>query len=42
MKELAEETVKLEVTYGDNPYKGSELPISVADRYQRSELFRLS
>lgn len=30
--ELAYETVKLEVTLGDNPYKGEEIPISVAKR----------
>ena len=42
MKELAEETVKLEVTFGDNPYKGSDFPIIVADREKPSALFRLS
>ena len=30
--ELAYETVKLEVTLGDNPFKGEEIPISVAKR----------
>lgn len=30
--ELAYETVKLEVTLGDNPYRGDEIPISVAKR----------
>ena len=34
MEELAYETVKLEVTLGDNPYRGDELPISVASRYK--------
>lgn len=29
---LAYETVKLEVTMGDNPYQGEEIPISVAKR----------
>lgn len=31
-EQLAYETVKLEVTLGDNPYQGGELPISVAKR----------
>lgn len=30
--ELAYETVKLEVTLGDNPYRGEEIPIHVAKR----------
>lgn len=30
--ELAYETVKLEVTLGDNPFKGEEIPITVAKR----------
>lgn len=30
--ELAYETVKLEVTVGDNPYKGEDIPITVAKR----------
>lgn len=30
--ELAYETVKLEVTIGDNPYKGDDIPITVARR----------
>ena len=36
--ELAYETVKLEVTLGDNPYKGEEIPISVAKRDSISEV----
>ena len=36
--ELAYETVKLEVTMGDNPYKGSDFPIRVAARDHRSEV----
>ena len=35
--ELAYETVKLEVTLDRNPYKGEELPISVAGRYEPTE-----
>lgn len=30
--ELAYETVKLEVTFGDNPYKGEDIPMMVAKR----------
>lgn len=36
--DLAYETVRLEITMGDNPYKGSDFPISVARRDQASEL----
>lgn len=36
--ELAYETVRLEVTLGDNPYQGSDFPIRVAKRDQISEL----
>lgn len=36
--ELAYETVKLEVTLGDNPYKGEEIPISVAKRDMISQV----
>ena len=32
------ETVKLEITLGDNPYKGEDIPISVAKRDRRSEI----
>lgn len=35
---LAYETVRLEVTMGDNPYKGSDFPIVVAKRHEVSEL----
>ena len=31
-EELAYETVKLEVTMGENPYKGDEIPLMVAKR----------
>ena len=36
--ELAYETVKLEVTLGDNPYKGDEIPLAVANRDHRSDI----
>lgn len=36
--ELAYETVKLEVTLGNNPYRGGEIPISVAGRDSVSEV----
>ena len=36
--DLAYETVRLEVTMGENPYKGSDFPITVARRDQISEL----
>lgn len=36
-EQLAYETVKLEVTLGDNPYRGEELPITVAKRDQISD-----
>ena len=39
--ELAYETVKLEVTFGDNPYKGEELPIKVAKRDCMSEIINI-
>lgn len=35
---LAHETVKLEITLGDNPYKGDEVPITVASRESVSEV----
>ena len=38
---LAYETVKLEVTMGDNPYKGEELPITVAKRTSVSNIIQL-
>ena len=34
--ELAFETVRLEVTMGDNPYRGNDFPIEVARRDQVS------
>ncbi len=37
-EELALETVKLEVTMGDNPYKGEELPLYVAKRDAMSNI----
>ena len=39
--ELAYETVKLEVTLGDNPYKGDDFPITVAKRSSVSEIIDL-
>ena len=38
---LAYETVKLEVTMGDNPYRGEDFKMMVADRNQVSEIIRL-
>ena len=38
---LAYETVKLEVTMGDNPYYGEDLKMMVAERDQVSEIIRL-
>ena len=37
-EELAYETVKLEITMGDNPYKGDDIPIIVAKRDSISEI----
>jgi len=37
-EKLAYETVKLEITLGENPYKGEDIPISVAKRDCRSEI----
>lgn len=37
-EKLAYETVKLEITLGDNPYKGEDIPISVAKRECMSEI----
>ncbi|MGN0483548.1 MAG: MBL fold metallo-hydrolase [Lachnospiraceae bacterium] len=37
--ELAYETVRLEITMGDNPYKGNDFPIKVARRDAVSEIF---
>lgn len=36
--ELARETVKLEVTFGNNPYNGEDLPLTVADRNMVSDV----
>lgn len=36
--ELAYETVKLEVTFGDNPYKGEDIPLMVAGRDRMSDI----
>ena len=36
--ELAYETVKLEVTFGDNPYKGEDIPLQVARRDRISDI----
>lgn len=38
LPELAYETVRLEVTMGENPYKGDDFPIYVADRDCPSEV----
>ena len=40
-EELAYETVKLEVTMGNNPYKGEEIPIMVAKRDTVSKVITL-
>lgn len=39
--ELAYETVKLEVSFGDNPYKGEDIPMMVANRDTISEIVNL-
>lgn len=39
--ELAYETVKLEVTLGDNPYKGEDIPMMVAKRDTVSDVITL-
>ena len=38
---LAYETVRLEVTMGDNPYKGDDFPMYVADRSEISKVIRI-
>lgn len=38
-EELARETVKLEVTLGDTPYKGEDIPLYVARRDAMSNIF---
>ena len=40
-EELAYETVKLEVSYGNNPYKGDDIPIMVAKRDTVSDIITL-
>jgi hypothetical protein len=40
--ELAYETVRLEVTMGENPYKGNDFPIEVAPRSEVSRLIKVS
>ena len=39
--ELAYETVRLEISLGDNPYRGNDFPIEVAKRDRPSNLIRL-
>ena len=39
--ELAYETVRLEISLGDNPYRGNDFPIEVAKRDRPSSLIRL-
>ncbi len=38
---LAYETVRLEISLGDNPYKGDDFPIYVADRKEVSEVIAI-
>ena len=40
-EELAYETVKLEITFGDNPYRGEDIPMTVAKRDTISEIITL-
>ena len=40
-EELAYETVKLEVSIGDNPYRGDDIPMMVAKRDQISDIIIL-
>lgn len=40
-EELAYETVKLEISMGDNPYKGDDIPMMVAKRDSVSEIITL-
>ena len=40
-EELAYETVKLEISIGDNPYRGDEIPMMVAKRDSVSEVVTL-
>ena len=40
-EDLAYETVKLEISIGDNPYKGDDIPMMVAKRDQVSDIITL-
>ena len=40
-EELAYETVRLEISIGDNPYKGNDIPMMVAKRDQVSDIITL-
>ena len=40
-EELAYETVKLEVTMGDNPYRGEDIPLMVAHRDTISNILQI-
>ena len=40
-EELAYETVRLEISIGDNPYKGNDIPMMVAKRNQVSDIIAL-
>ena len=40
-EELAYETVKLEITDGDNPFKASDFSIAVAGRDRMSEIITI-
>ncbi|MCI8885260.1 MAG: MBL fold metallo-hydrolase [Dorea sp.] len=40
-EELAYETVKLEISFGDNPYRGEDIPMMVAKRDTVSEIITL-
>lgn len=40
-EELAFETVKLEVTMGDNPYRGEDIPLIVANRDSISDVLQI-
>ena len=42
LPELAYETVRVEVTLGDNPYKADDFPIQVAKRSERSPVIRIA
>ena len=41
LPELAYETVRVEITLGDNPYKADDFPIMVAKRGEASKLINL-